>query len=52
MSKLLTANLGREVTRKAAKTIAFAILYGMGLATMAERLGCSYDEAALSKEHI
>jgi DNA polymerase I-like protein with 3'-5' exonuclease and polymerase domains len=49
MSKLLTANLGREVTRKAAKTIAFAILYGMGLATMAERLGCSYDEAAFIK---
>ena len=45
MSALLTLVLGRPVSRRAAKTIAFSILYGSGMATLAEGLGCSVLEA-------
>jgi len=49
MSEILTEALGHFVSRRVAKTIAFSILYGTGLAAMAEGLGCSIDEAAIVK---
>lgn len=45
MSDKLTSMLGKQVTRRAAKTIAFSILYGSGTAALAEGLGCSESEA-------
>jgi len=36
---------GKTITRKAAKTVAFLILYGGGNNKLAAGLGCSYEEA-------
>lgn len=49
MSDKLTATLGKQVTRRAAKTVAFSILYGSGTASLAEGLGCSEAEAKAVK---
>jgi len=43
------ARTGLMLPRKASKTIAFAILYGLGLDSLAERLDTTYDEAKLLK---
>lgn len=43
--QLIQANTGRELKRKDVKTTAFSILYGAGAASMAEKLGCSKEEA-------
>lgn len=40
---------GIVITRKQAKTVAFAILYGSGLATLAEQMGADIDQAATIK---
>jgi DNA polymerase-1 len=45
LSEVLTRHLGRFVTRRDAKTIMFAILYGAGIAKLAETLNCSFEEA-------
>ena len=42
---LILSTTGIKISRKAAKTIAFAILYGSGLGTLAEGIGCSVEEA-------
>lgn len=42
--------LGFPVGRRAAKTLAFSLLYGMGLAELSIRLGCSVEEARRIKE--
>jgi DNA polymerase-1 len=38
------------ITRRAAKTLGFAILYGAGVARVAESLGCSINEASSIKQ--
>lgn len=45
----INALTGLSLTRKHTKTIAFAILYGSGLATLAEQMGCDETEAAKAK---
>lgn len=40
---------GLNLTRKHTKTIAFAIMYGSGLATLALQMGSTLEEAALAK---
>lgn len=40
---------GLPVTRKHTKTLAFACIYGTGLATLAQQMGGSLDEAAITK---
>lgn len=42
---MITENTGVEISRKAAKTIAFSILYGSGLGSLAQSLGTRVDEA-------
>lgn len=44
--KTIYDTTGKTVTRKAAKTVAFLILYGGGDNKLAEGLGCSREEAA------
>lgn len=41
----IAARTGLVLPRKATKTIAFGILYGFGLQTLADALGVTYDEA-------
>ena len=45
MSDSISEALGKPVSRRDAKTVAFSILYGAGLAKLAEQLSCSYEEA-------
>lgn len=40
---------GLSLTRKHTKTIAFAIMYGSGLATLAAQMGSALEEAAIAK---
>lgn len=47
---LIVSKIGRPFTRKHAKTCSFAILYGSGLATLAQQLGASLNEAKEIKE--
>ena len=47
---VISQTTGVEVTRKATKNIAFSILYGSGIAKLAEGLGCSMDEARRLRE--
>ncbi len=42
---LIYEHIGLVVTRDQAKTIAFALLYGLGLEGLADRLDTTYDEA-------
>lgn len=42
---LISSQIGKPFKRKQAKTCAFAILYGSGLATLAQQLGSSVTEA-------
>jgi len=44
-AEVITRTTGVTVTRKKAKTIGFAILYGAGLPKLAAQLGCGVDEA-------
>jgi len=44
------AKLGFDVGRRAAKTLAFSLLYGMGLAELSLRLGCNVIQAKAIKE--
>jgi len=44
-AEVITRTTGVPVTRKKAKTIGFAILYGAGLPKLAAQLGCGVDEA-------
>jgi DNA polymerase I-like protein with 3'-5' exonuclease and polymerase domains len=44
------ALLGYDVGRRAAKTLAFSLLYGMGLAELSLRLGCDVETARKIKE--
>jgi DNA polymerase I-like protein with 3'-5' exonuclease and polymerase domains len=46
---LIAANIA-GITRKVAKTMGFAILYGAGVGRIAETLGCSIAEAAVYKD--
>jgi DNA polymerase I len=48
-SDVLTQVLGKPVSRRAAKTIAFSLLYGQGLDALAASLDCTYEEAKTSK---
>ncbi len=41
---------GWDLSRKAVKTIAFAVLYGLGLDSLGERLGASRDDAKSIKK--
>jgi DNA polymerase-1 len=45
MSDSISEALGKPVSRRDAKTVLFSILYGAGLAKLAEQLSCSYEEA-------
>lgn len=38
------------ITRKQSKTVAFAVIYGSGLATLAGSMGCDADTAAIIKD--
>lgn len=49
-AKLVTEATGVPISRKASKTIAFGLLYGMGLGSLAERLGVTVDEARRAKK--
>ena len=49
LREILTEVLGRPVTRKQTKNIAFSILYGSGLPLLAESLGCDTQEAGFLK---
>ena len=49
MSQILSKVLGITVTRLQAKTVAFSILYGSGIASLAEMLGCSHQQASAIK---
>lgn len=49
-ARLITEATGVAISRKAAKTIAFGLLYGMGLGSLAERLGVTVDEARRAKK--
>lgn len=40
---------GSKLERRAVKTVNFGMLYGMGVKLLAERLGCSLDEASRIK---
>lgn len=42
---MIVAQFGMDVNRDIMKTIGFALLYGMGLGALAERLDCSVEEA-------
>ena len=44
-AELIAETTGLTISRKEAKTIAFSILYGSGLAKLSEGLGCSMDQA-------
>jgi DNA polymerase-1 len=44
-ANLITDTTGLHVTRQAAKTLGFAIIYGAGIGRVARGLKCSYDEA-------
>lgn len=44
-----TANI-TGLTRPAAKTLNFGLLYGMGIQKLADALGCTYEEAKAFKE--
>jgi DNA polymerase I-like protein with 3'-5' exonuclease and polymerase domains len=48
-AQVITESTGIQLTRKATKNIAFGLLYGMGLGSMAERLGVTVDEAKKAK---
>lgn len=48
----LTSALGFSITRKATKTINFGLIYGMGVALMAQKAGISEDEARAIKEGV
>jgi DNA polymerase-1 len=45
-SELIKRNIGMDVPRKRTKTVAFAAIYGAGLAQLASQLDCSQEEAA------
>jgi DNA polymerase-1 len=47
MALLLSDRLGRKIERKQTKTVAFGILYGMGNAELAKRLGCDIEMAKM-----
>lgn len=49
MSDMLTHDLGKPISRRAAKTIAFSILYGSGINSLAEGLACTTAEARAVK---
>ena len=42
---LVSERSGIQITRKQAKTIAFATIYGAGLAKLAQQLGCTVEDA-------
>ena len=44
-AQVISESTGIQLTRKSTKNIAFGLLYGMGLGSMAERLGVTVDEA-------
>lgn len=44
-SDMITKTTGIQITRKAAKNIAFSILYGSGLGALADNLGTTVNEA-------
>ena len=44
-SDMITKNVGIHLTRKAAKNIAFSILYGSGLGALSQSLSTTVDEA-------
>lgn len=48
----LKATFGKDVERTAVKTLNFALLYGMGIGTLAERLGVTVDEAKKLKKSV
>lgn len=48
-AKLINENFGLPVTRDDTKTLGFGLLYGMGLGSLAERLGVSTNEASTIK---
>ena len=50
MSEILSAVLGRPISRRAAKTIAFSILYGSGMSALADGLHCDIQEAKTIKK--
>lgn len=50
MSEVLSNTTGRPISRKTTKNMAFGLLYGMGLALLAEKMECSYEEAATIKK--
>ena len=49
IASMLSSLLGKEVSRRNAKTIVFSLLYGQGLAATAEALGCSVEEAQATR---
>lgn len=48
--KLLSDMLGKEVTRKQVKELAFGITYCMGVKKLADKLNSTYDEAKMLKD--
>lgn len=50
IADMLTNSLDKSVTRRAAKTMVFSILYGQGITAMAEALNCTYNEAQNIKQ--
>jgi len=44
--------LGRELSRKDAKEVVFASLYGIGIALLATKLGCSPEEARIIRNAV
>lgn len=47
---LIAQHTGLKLTRKVVKTIAFGLLYGMGAAKLAQRLGVTIQEAQAAKD--
>ena len=47
--QVIKDNVGLELTRKDTKNIAFGLLYGMGLGSLAEKLGLTVDEARTTR---
>lgn len=48
--QLIHESTGNKLTRKHVKTTAFSILYGAGSQSMAEKLGCTKEEAQALKD--
>jgi len=52
MAGILEQVAGIKITRKTMKTLVLAIIYGLGLGSLAMRLGSSRDEAAALRKHL